>query len=61
MTLIILCFSLLGKGQILLDTQCHIGVATGTEVKVTLTRHESLAVGAGTGDLPHVILTQILS
>lgn len=57
MTFIILCFSLLGKGQILLDTQCHIGVATGTEVKVTLTRHESLAVGAGTGDLPHVILT----
>lgn len=57
---IILCFSVVGKGQILLDAQCHIGVTAGTQVKVTLTRHESAAAGAGTGD-SHVILILILS
>lgn len=59
-TLIILCFSVVGKGQILLDAQCHIGITAGTQVKVTLTRHESAAVGAGTGD-SHVILILIPS
>lgn len=59
-TFIILSFSVAGKGQILLDAQCDIGVTAGTQVKVTLTRHESAAVGAGTGD-SHVILILILS
>jgi len=59
-TFIILCFSVVGKGQILLDAQCHIGVTASTQVKVTLTRHESAAVGAGIGD-SHVILILILS
>lgn len=57
---ILLCFSVVGKGQILLDAQCHIGVASGPQVKVTLTRHESAAVGAGTRDY-HLIPILILS
>lgn len=60
-TFITLCSSFAGKGQILLDTQCHIGVIAGTEVKITITRHESIAVGPGTEDLPHVILIWIVS
>lgn len=58
--LIILCFSVVGKGQILLDAQCHTGVTAGAQVKVTLTRHESAVVGAGIRD-SCVVLILILS
>jgi len=60
-TFTILCSSFAGKGQILLDAQRHTGVIAGTEVKITITRHESIAVGPGTGDLPHVILIWMVS
>lgn len=53
-------FFVVGKGQILLDALCYIGVTASPQVKVTLTRHESAAIGAGTGD-SDVILTLILS
>lgn len=59
-TFIILWFFVAGKGQILLDTLCYIGVTASTQVKVPLTRHESAAVGAGTGN-SDVILILILS
>lgn len=59
-TFIILCFFVAGKGQILLDALCYIGVTASSQIKVALTRHESAAVGAGTGD-SDVILVLILS
>lgn len=58
-TFIILYFSVVGKGQILLDAQCHIGVTAGTQVKVTLTRHESAAVGAGMGDSNVILIDPV--
>ncbi|XP_009580489.1 PREDICTED: protein unc-79 homolog, partial [Fulmarus glacialis] len=42
------------KGQILLDAECHIGVTAGTQVKVTLTRHEFAAVGAVADEVIHI-------
>lgn len=57
---IILWFFVAGKGQVLLDALCYIGIAASTQVEVTLTRHESAAVGAGTGN-SDVILILILA
>lgn len=55
-TFIILCFFVAGKGQILFDTLCYTGVTSGTQIKVALTRPESAAIGAGTGNSDVILM-----